>query len=93
MEQPSTRPSPARPGPARAAAAPVKVAYVGLRGVPAIYGGVDRVIEEVSTGLAERGHHITVYCWKSIYRERPGEYRGIRLMVSIICVKARGFEL
>jgi glycosyltransferase involved in cell wall biosynthesis len=62
------------------AAARIKIAFVGLRGVPAVYGGVDRVIEEISTGLAERGHEVTVYCWKNIYRERPSEYRGVKLV-------------
>lgn len=58
----------------------IKIAFVGLRGVPAVYGGVDRVIEEIGTGLTKRGHQVTVYCWTSIYKERPGEYRGIHLI-------------
>jgi glycosyltransferase involved in cell wall biosynthesis len=59
---------------------PIKIAYVGLRGVPAIYGGVDRVVEEISTGLAARGHKVVVYCWKNIYKDRPREHKGIRLV-------------
>jgi len=59
---------------------PLKVAFVGLRGVPAAYGGVDRVVEDISSGLAARGHEVTVYCWKSVYRERPPEWRGVRLV-------------
>jgi glycosyltransferase involved in cell wall biosynthesis len=63
-----------------AAASPsLKVAFVGLRGIPAVYGGVDRVIEEVAQGLIELGHEITVYCWSNTYRERPTEYKGARL--------------
>ena len=57
----------------------IKVAFVGLRGIPAVYGGVDRVIEEIGTGLTERGHDVVVYCWKNIYRERPKEYKKSRL--------------
>ena len=57
----------------------VKVAFVGLRGIPATYGGVDRVIEEVGTGLANRGHKVTVYCWKNIYKQRPPKYKGVEL--------------
>jgi glycosyltransferase involved in cell wall biosynthesis len=56
------------------------VAFVGLRGVPAVYGGVDRVVEEISTGLAARGHRVTVCCWKSIYRERPREFKGMSMI-------------
>ncbi len=58
----------------------LKIAFVGLRGVPAAYGGVDRVVEEISTGLTSRGHEVVVYCWKSIYKERPQEYKKIRLV-------------
>lgn len=68
--------APTTPTPSR----PVKIAFVGLRGVPAAYGGVDRVVEEISTGLTTRGHKVTVYCWKSIYRERPPEFKKISLV-------------
>jgi glycosyltransferase involved in cell wall biosynthesis len=50
-----------------------------LRGIPALYGGVDRVIEEVAEGLITLGHEITVYCWSNTYKERPAEYRGVWL--------------
>ncbi len=59
---------------------PMKIAFVGLRGIPAVYGGVDRVVEEISTGLASRGHEITVYCWKNLYKQRLKEYRGVKLV-------------
>ncbi len=59
--------------------APLKIAFIGLRGIPAVYGGVDRVIEEVAEGLIALGHEITVYCWTNTYKERPAEYKGARL--------------
>jgi len=59
---------------------PLKIAFVGLRGVPAVYGGVDRVVEEISTGLAARGHRIVVLCWSNLYGTRQPEYKGIRLV-------------
>ncbi|MFZ1948155.1 MAG: glycosyltransferase family 4 protein [bacterium] len=58
----------------------VRVAFVGLRGVPAAYGGVDRVVDEISAGLARRGHEIVVYCWSNLYKSRPREDRGRRLV-------------
>lgn len=69
--------TPASPGAGKAS--PLKIAFVGLRGIPALYGGVDRVIEEVAEGLITLGHEITVYCWSNTYKERPAEYRGVRL--------------
>jgi len=59
---------------------PLNIAYVGLRGVPGVYGGVDRVIEEIGTGLSKRGHKIVVYCWKSIYPRPVSTYKKIELV-------------
>lgn len=59
---------------------PLRVAFLGLRGIPAVYGGVDRVIEEITRGLTPRGHHIVVYCWSNAYKERPVEYKGAHLV-------------
>ncbi len=38
---------------------------IGLRGVPATFGGVERHVEELGARLADRGHDVTVFC-------RPG---------------------
>ena len=57
---------------------PLRVAMIGLRGVPATYGGVERAVEELAAHLAARGHDITVYA-RSAYSE-PGRtsYRGVQ---------------
>jgi glycosyltransferase involved in cell wall biosynthesis len=60
--------------------APLRVAYLGLRGIPAVYGGVDRVIEEVAQGLTPMGHHVLVYCWSNTYKKRFREYKGAELV-------------
>jgi glycosyltransferase involved in cell wall biosynthesis len=54
----------------------VRFAIVGTRGIPARYGGFETFAEELSTRLAARGHHVTVYC-----REKHSEpvYRGVHL--------------
>jgi glycosyltransferase involved in cell wall biosynthesis len=54
----------------------MRIGLLGTRGIPANYGGFETFAEELSTRLAERGHHVTVYC-----RERHGlaEYRGVHL--------------
>lgn len=54
----------------------LRIALLGTRGIPANYGGFETFAEEISSRLAARGHHVTVYC-----RERHGsaEYRGVRL--------------
>lgn len=55
----------------------MRFAIVGTRGIPARYGGFETFAEELSTRLAARGHHVSVYC-----RERYSEstYRGVHLI-------------
>ena len=54
----------------------MRIALLGTRGIPANYGGFETFAEEISTRLAARGHHVTVYC-----RERFSDatYRRVRL--------------
>jgi glycosyltransferase involved in cell wall biosynthesis len=59
----------------------VRIAILGLKGIPATYGGIERYTEEVAVRLAERGHDVTVYC-RSYYTTREiarKRYRGVRL--------------
>lgn len=50
---------------------------IGLRGIPATYGGVERAVEELAAHLVGRGHEVTVY-GRSAYSERSRtEYRGV----------------
>jgi glycosyltransferase involved in cell wall biosynthesis len=56
------------------------VAVLGLRGVPATWGGVERQCEELYSRLAAAGFPITVYCRTSYVRENLRHYRGLRLV-------------
>ena len=52
---------------------------LGMRGIPASYGGIERAVEELSVRLAERGHHVTVYCRGEYAQDRRSSYRGVHL--------------
>ena len=54
----------------------MRFAILGTRGIPARYGGFETFAEELSTRLAARGHHVTVYCRG---RFRKETYRGVTL--------------
>lgn len=59
----------------------LNIALIGTRGVPARYGGFETAIEEVGTRLAQRGHHVLVYCRAPEDEElsdQPEWYRGMR---------------
>src|SRR5258708_27081759 len=52
----------------------------GGRGLPSTYGGTETFVSEVAPRLAERGHDVTVYCRKSLFKDRPSTYRGVHLV-------------
>ena len=39
----------------------MKIAILGIRGIPANYGGFETFAEELAPRLVERGHEVTVY--------------------------------
>jgi len=57
----------------------MKIAFLGTRGIPAKYGGFETCAEELGTRLVEEGHEVIVYCRSSYYKEKRGEYRGVKL--------------
>jgi glycosyltransferase involved in cell wall biosynthesis len=61
------------------AARPLSIAMIGLRGIPASYGGVERAVEELSATLIKRGHRVTVFA-RNAYSDRSiKEHRGIEV--------------
>ncbi len=59
----------------------MKIAIMGIRGIPANYGGFETFAEHLATRLVARGHEVTVY--GRTHYVMPGErqYRGVRLVV------------
>ena len=64
-----------------AAAAPMKIAIAGTRGVPAAYGGFETLAEQLGSRLVARGHQVTVYGRSHVVPAGLREYRGMRLRV------------
>ncbi|PYY11239.1 MAG: glycosyl transferase family 1 [Acidobacteria bacterium] len=42
--------------------ASMRIAILGIRGIPARYGGFETLADQLSRRLVERGHAVTVYC-------------------------------
>ena len=59
-------------------AASLRIALLGTRGVPARYSGFETCAEELGARLAERGHHVTVYCRPQFGEGAGPVYRGMR---------------
>lgn len=56
----------------------LKIAMIGVKGIPATYGGAERHVEELAARLAAKGHAVTVYCRRH-YTPATNEHRGVRL--------------
>jgi glycosyltransferase involved in cell wall biosynthesis len=59
----------------------LRIAFIGLKGIPAKWGGMEKYVEEVGKRLVKRGHEVTVfgsrwYCGD--YEEKY--YEGMRLV-------------
>jgi glycosyltransferase involved in cell wall biosynthesis len=61
----------------------MRIALMGIRGIPARYGGFETFAEELAPRLASRGHDVTVYGRSNnVPRRRNGTlYKGVRLVV------------
>jgi glycosyltransferase involved in cell wall biosynthesis len=59
---------------------PLRIAMIGGRGIPATYGGVERAVEELSAGLAARGHDVTVFARRSYSDPRITRHRGVDVL-------------
>jgi glycosyltransferase involved in cell wall biosynthesis len=70
----------------------MRIAMVGTRGVPARYGGFETCVEEVGSRLADRGHHVVVYCRTGpSAAPRPDTHRGMHL-VHLPAMRKRSME-
>jgi glycosyltransferase involved in cell wall biosynthesis len=59
---------------------PLRIAMVGLRGIPATYGGVERAVEELSATLAGNGHEVTVFARRSYCDAPTTRHRGVEVV-------------
>ena len=61
--------------------APLRIAMMGSRGIPAQYGGSETAIEEIGWRLVQRGHRVVVYCRRHNSRTDARFYRGMERVV------------
>lgn len=54
---------------------------MGIRGIPANYGGFETFAEELCTRLVQRGHDVTVYGRSNTIQFEGKEYKGVRLVI------------
>lgn len=59
----------------------MKIAIMGIRGIPANYGGFETFAEELSTRLVRRGHTVTVFGRSNMIKYAEPYYQGVRIRI------------
>ena len=59
----------------------MKIAIMGIRGIPANYGGFETFAENLSTRLVQKGHEVTVYGRTNIIDYKEKYYKGVELVL------------
>lgn len=57
----------------------MKIAVIGIKGIPAKYGGFETCVDETSHRLAKKGIEINVFCRNPFTTEKISKYRGVKL--------------
>ena len=60
--------------------AKLKIAIIGSRGYPYVYSGYETLVKELSERLVKSDHHVTVYCHRELFNEKPKKVNGINLV-------------
>lgn len=59
----------------------MKIAFIGQKGIPTLYGGVERHVEEIACGLAKKkGYEIYAYARPYYTPKRLKKYKGVNLI-------------
>jgi len=58
----------------------MRIAFMGIRGLPSTYSGYETFADAVGSRLVERGHEVLVYCRAALFPQHPPTYRGMQLI-------------
>jgi glycosyltransferase involved in cell wall biosynthesis len=69
----------------------MKIAYIGQKGIPDTFGGVEHHVDRLSREMAKRGNDVTVYV-RSWYTDKNlKEYEGVKL-VHVPTIKSKHLD-
>ena len=58
----------------------LKIAFTGIRGIPASYSGFETFVEELSDRLVQKNIEVSVYNRSTHYKNRPILHKGARIL-------------
>ncbi len=69
----------------------MRIAMIGQKGIPAIYGGVEQHVQDLSVRLVKFGHEVTAYSRKWYSNQRKQDFNGVRIRF-MPCVHSKHFD-
>jgi glycosyltransferase involved in cell wall biosynthesis len=69
----------------------MKIALIGIRGIPVIYSGFESFAKNLATALANKGENIYVYCRSPYVDKKVKKYKEVNL-ISLFTLKNKNFE-
>jgi glycosyltransferase involved in cell wall biosynthesis len=57
----------------------MKIAIIGSRGYPYVYSGYETFVGELAPRLVARGHDVTIYCHRGLFKIHPNAVNGVHL--------------
>lgn len=57
----------------------MKIAIIGTRGYPYVYGGFETLVRELGERLVKKDVEVHVYCQKNLFNPRPPQVNGVHL--------------
>jgi glycosyltransferase involved in cell wall biosynthesis len=58
----------------------INISIIGTRGYPYVYSGYETFVKQLSERLVLKDCNVTVYCHKGLFKTRPKEIKGIKLV-------------
>src|SRR6266496_5735580 len=58
----------------------MRIAMIGIKAIPARFGGFETAVDEISRGLVRRGHDVVVYNRSGMSEMSGREYQGVQLV-------------
>lgn len=59
----------------------MKIAMIGIKAIPARFGGFETAVDEISRRLVQRGHEVIVYNRRGMSPNGYSNYEGVKLVV------------
>ncbi len=69
----------------------MKIYFIGQKGIPAKFGGVEKHVEELATRLVKAGHEVNVYTRPNYTETKLKSWRGVKL-ISLGTIASKHFD-